>query len=59
MIDRDIYFTNQVVEEFLHALKTKMVKDCPSTKTYISTASLCYHWLYKQYIIDNNKEQEG
>lgn len=59
MIDRDIYFTNQVVEEFLHVLKTELGKEYSPIKVYISTSNPYNHWLQKSYIIYNNTNLMG
>ena len=56
MIDRDLYCTNQLVEEFLESLKVKFKKDYPSTKIYISTASQDNYWFKKLYSFYNNTE---
>ena len=56
MIDRDLYCTNQLVEEFLESLKVKLKKDNPSIKVYISTANPYNSWLQKLYNIYNNTE---
>lgn len=62
MVDLDIYYTNQVVEEFLQLLKVKLNKDYPTTKVYISTANPYNNWLQKLYNFYNNtnliKEQK-
>jgi hypothetical protein len=56
MFDRDIYYTNQNVEEFLESLKLKLRKDYSPIKVYISTASPYNSWLQKLYNIYNNTE---
>ncbi len=49
MIDLDIYYPNQRVEEFLKSLKIKLIKDYHPIKVYISTTNPYNHWLYKFY----------
>lgn len=56
MIDRDIYYPNEIVEEFLESLKVKLKKDNHSIKVYISTANPYNSWLQKLYNIYNNTE---
>jgi hypothetical protein len=56
MIDRDIYYPNKAVEEFLESLKVKLKKDNPSIKVYISTSNQYNSWLQKLYNIYNNTE---
>lgn len=53
MIDRDIYYQNETVEKFLQLLKTRLNKDCSTTKVYISTVGPTRHWLERFY---NNTE---
>jgi hypothetical protein len=56
MIDRDIYYPNEIVEEFLELLKVKLKKNNPSIKVYISTTNPYNSWLQKLYNIYNNTE---
>lgn len=56
MIDLDIYYPNQTVEDFLDSLKPKFIKDFSPIKVYISTASPYNHWLQKLYTFYNNTE---
>lgn len=56
MIDRDVYYTNRSVEDFLESLKTKLSKDYSPIKVYISTANPYNSWLQKLYNIYNNTE---
>lgn len=56
MIDLDVYYPNEAVEEFLESLKVKLKKDHPSIKVYISTASPYNNWLQKLYNFYNNTE---
>lgn len=58
MIDLDIYYPNAKVEMFMQQLKVRLNRDHPTTKVYISTSSPYNHWLYKSYIIYNEKEQK-
>jgi hypothetical protein len=54
MIDRDIYYQNKTVEEFIESLKTKFKKSCSHTKIYISTTNPYDDWLKKIYSSYNN-----
>jgi hypothetical protein len=58
MIDLDIYSPNAKVEMFIQHLKVKFNRHHNNTKIYISTVSPYDDWLYKQYIIYNEKEQK-
>ena len=58
MIDFDIYYPSTKVEMFMQQLKLRLNKYYHTTKVYISTANPYNHWLYKQYIIYNEKEKE-
>lgn len=54
MIDLDIYYPNQVIEDFLESLKVRLKKYHPSIKVYISTVSSYDNWSQKLYIFYNN-----
>lgn len=56
MFDRDIYYTNQNIEDFLESLHVKRSKDYSPIKVYISTASPHNHWLQKLYNFYNNTD---
>lgn len=56
MFDRDIYYTNQNVEDFLESFRVKLGKDYSPIKVYISTVSPHNSWLQKQYVFYNNTE---
>lgn len=56
MIDLDIYYPSQAVEEFLESFKLKSTKNYNPIKIYISTVNPYRHWLYKIY---NTKLMEG
>ena len=58
MIDIDIYSPNEKVEMFMQQLKMKLNRNYQTAKFYISTANPYNNWLYKSYIIYNEKEQE-
>jgi hypothetical protein len=47
MIDRDMYYPNEFVEEFLESLKSKLKKDHSPIIVYISTSNPYDHWLKK------------
>lgn len=53
MMDVDVYWPNEVVEEFLQSLKIKLRKNYEPIKVYISTASHRDSFYYKFF---NNTE---
>lgn len=57
MVDRDIYYVDPAVEEFLQLTAARLRKDYPTTKVYISTANPYNHWLEKLYNFYNKKEE--
>lgn len=49
MYDRDIYYPNKAVEEFLKSLKLTFNKDYPTITVWISTANPYDYWPRKLY----------
>ena len=56
MMDPDVYWPNEVAEEFLQLLKIKLRKDYEPIKVYISTANPCNSFYAKFF--DNTKLTE-